>query len=151
MHKVFVCLLLPGVLFVIGCGKSADEGPDLVLASGIVLLDGKPLAGAGVQFHPAQNSSASHAYFGATDSSGNFALKDRGGREGCEPGQYKVVVSKFALPDGSPIPEGAEGAAVAAEAVEQLPPRYSDPQQTELAHEVPQGGKDDIRIELHSN
>lgn len=147
-------LLLPGLLVLVlyGCGGGvAEDAPDLVSGSGTVTLDGEPLSGASVQFLPANNSSAGQAYIGATDAEGKFTLKDRSGREGCEPGSYKVVVSKFVLPDGSPIPEGPEGAALAATAEEQVPPRFSNPDQSELTQEIPPGGKTDIQIQLNSN
>jgi hypothetical protein len=68
--KVFIV----GVLFlftVVGCGK---KGPTVAIVSGTVLLDGEPLDGASVIFHPA--SSSGLAGSGRTSLDGTFGAYD---------------------------------------------------------------------------
>src|SRR5687768_8931885 len=77
-----------------GCGGSSKTSP----VSGVVLLDGKPVADATVQFVP-QNKGRDAT--GQTDKSGEFAMTTFKPRDGVLPGEYKVVISP---PTGTPDP-----------------------------------------------
>ena len=62
-----------GILFlftVVGCGT---KGPAVSAVSGTVLLDGEPLDGASVVFHP--TSSSGLAGSGKTSADGTFGLR----------------------------------------------------------------------------
>ena len=84
----------------VGCG-----GPKYVPVSGVVTLDGSPVANAGVMFVPIEEGPTAA---GTTDSNGRFHLKTIN-RTGVIARRYRVVVSKqevtpAANPSGSLIP-----------------------------------------------
>ena len=68
-----------------GCG-----GPKLLPVSGVVTLDGQPVAEAGVMFLPVEKGQATG---GTTDATGKFELATTN-RIGVAPGQYRVTVTK---------------------------------------------------------
>ncbi|MCG6154533.1 carboxypeptidase regulatory-like domain-containing protein [Rubinisphaera margarita] len=141
-------LVLGSALLVLtGCG-SADESEltELVPVSGQVYLDGQPLARAGVTFLP-QEAGMGRPCFGTTDESGMFVLQDAAERSGCPVGLCKVVVTKFARPDGSPLPPDMDGASAAAEGIEHIPPQYSNAEKTVLEAIVPESG-DEFTFQL---
>jgi len=136
-------LLLTGLLA--GCGNSAAESPDLELhpVSGTVTFNGDPLGQASVTFI-SNGTDAKLSYLGATDETGHFVLKNRQGEAGCEAGQFKVIISKRVLSDGSPMPQedSPEAAAMAADSKELLPAKFSARDTTELLYDVPAGGQE---------
>lgn len=96
------CLFLLGVVFIAGCGRS---GIELFPVQGQVLLDGKPLAEAGVMFLPADTGPSS---MGTTDSEGRFELMTVNSK-GAPRGNYKVTIAKrkYVPPKpGQPAPPG---------------------------------------------
>ncbi len=114
-------------LAIAGCGDVPTDGPEkLVPVAGTVTLAGAPLAGAAVIFNP--RDAKLRGGFGTTDTAGNFVAKFRGTQAGIEPGEYVVTVTKLALPDGSPVPEGKDAADVGA--IQIVPPSFSDPGQS---------------------
>jgi hypothetical protein len=64
-------------------------------------------------------------------------LVHRNQQEGIEPGSYFVTITKMAMKDGSPIPEGKTAADV--EAVQMVPPPYSDPTSENVAQQLTVG------------
>ena len=127
------------VLLLAGCGSGAEESEyRLAPVSGTVTLDGQPLAGATVMFSPTDVGIGQTSY-GVTDAQGNYSLTDPQQRDGVAVGTHKIVVSKLVQPDGSPIPSGASAADIGA--VEQLPPKYSDPETSQTIVTVPEAGK----------
>jgi hypothetical protein len=118
-----------------------------------VTLDGKPLAGASVQFVP--QGSGRPATSG-TDSSGHFVMSTIEPRDGVQPGTYKVVI---AVPLGEPdkaqygTSEDAMNAAAKAPAKKAsgpaFPKKYADPGQTPLTQEVPVSGR--LKFDLKSS
>ena len=88
-----------------GCGGS-DE-PSLVPVSGTVTLDGKPLAGALVEFIPLDPKQPQTAGGGTTDPAGKYTAMYRGS-SGLSPGKYKVNVRKDASPDASKVAAGGQ-------------------------------------------
>lgn len=107
-----------------GCGRSGEPIPKLVPVKGKVLLNGEPLAGASVSFVPRDQTTGTGG-FGATLADGTFELMHRSNASGVEPGAYTVLFSKFAMPDGSPIPEGKNATDVGA--TETLPLELTNP------------------------
>lgn len=86
----------------IGC-QGAPEGPLLVPVSGSVTLNGVPLEGAQVAFHP-QGMTPGAGGFGGTDVHGKFVIGNQsasGFVAGAPAGEYKVTVSKQKV---APIP-----------------------------------------------
>jgi len=132
-------------LVLVGCGQS---GPQKVIptsavpVTGIVTLDGKPLASAKITFVPTDNSQGSGAA-GATDSAGKYELRALFGNKsvvGAPPGNYKVVVSLMVKPDGSPMPADSQEPPMMSGARESLPLKYSDFASTQLSASVASSG-----------
>src|SRR5687767_926845 len=68
-----------------GCGDSRP-----VPVRGLVTVAGKPLAGAGVVFHPQDpHGKMAHA---ATGADGHYQLTTFGAEDGALPGEYKVTI-----------------------------------------------------------
>ena len=89
-----LALGLPLCLMLMGCGGGDD--PPLVPVSGIVTLDGQPLAEANVQFVPASGWGS----LGRTDETGRYELLYRGREKGATPGRHQVQISTRIEPDG---------------------------------------------------
>ncbi len=150
MRSLLKLGLCTALMVVTGCGSSEDpELTGLVPVSGQVYLDGQPLSHAGVTFLP-QETGMGRPCFGTTDESGMFVLQDAAQRSGCPVGRCKVVVTKFARPDGSPLPSDMDGATAAMEGVEHIPPQYSDAEKTVLEAIVPDSG-DEFTFQLTSS
>jgi len=138
------------VLMLAGCGSAEEKDlTELVPVSGQIYLDGQPLSHAGVTFLP-QQAGMGRPCFGTTDESGMFVLQDAAERAGCPVGPCKVVVTKFARPDGSPLPADMDGASAAMEGIEHIPPQYSDAEKTVLEAIVPESG-DEFTFQLTSS
>lgn len=73
-------------VIVIGCGG----GPQLLPVSGVVTLDGQPVADAGVLFVPADSGPTTS---GTTDAAGRFRLTTAN-RSGTLAGRYHIAVNK---------------------------------------------------------
>lgn len=119
-----------------GCGSSGDPLPELADVSGIITLDGAPLANAKVIFEPqnAPDKTISKASSATTQSDGSYDLEYNSDASGASVGQHKVIVMKL-----SDNPE---------EAGKQLvPAKYND--KTELTAEV-DAGDNIINFDLKS-
>jgi len=79
--------LLLAAFFVAGCGSKAKTIP----TSGVVTLDGEPLADARVTFNPLDASG--RMAFGNTDSQGRFTLSTFKEGDGALAGQYRITVT----------------------------------------------------------
>ncbi len=125
-----VCSLVM-VAVTAGCG-SGNDGPEVVPVSGVIMLDGAPLKGAGLAFHPdgAKGNTAEYLPAGTADDKGMFELTTAT-KKGAPPGWYKVVVS-------APVPPRTGG-----EAPKVGPPpfnaKYTDAKTTDLSIEVQDG------------
>jgi hypothetical protein len=85
IDRVAWCVLAAFLMLSAGCG-----GSKTLPVSGVVTLDGKPLAGAGVLFQPIANGRPAS---GTTDEDGRFALKTEN-LSGTMPGSYRVAIAK---------------------------------------------------------
>lgn len=123
----------------VGCseGVTPEEVPPLHPVTGKVTLDGQPAAGVAVTFTPAKGGTGTGGY-ATTDSSGSYTLQHRSGAPGIPTGEYAVLFSKMAQPDGSPIPPDKTAADVMAEDV--LPERYRSIDAAQYRVSVPEGG-----------
>ncbi|WP_417392577.1 hypothetical protein [Gimesia sp.] len=113
-----------------GCGSEVQEfSGTLVPVKGKVTINDSPAEGVTVAFIPdkSTNTTGTGAY-GITDSSGAFTLKHRTGEDGVEAGNYKVIFSKYTMPDGSPIPGDTNPEA--AGGGQSIPPKYSSEDKT---------------------
>jgi hypothetical protein len=131
------CALL--ALTLTGCGDGRDADlPDLVPVSGIVTMDGEPVAGVNVLFSPVGSTSGGMCYAN-TDEAGKYVLTDSNGREGAPMGEFEVTCSKWAMPDGSDF-KSDDQSPMEAGAVPALPAKYGDAISSGLKAAVPAGG-----------
>ena len=140
------CLI--ATLIFAGCG-----GPKMSSVQGQVLLDGKPLAQAAIQFVP---QGSGRIATGQTDAGGRFVMSTLEPRDGVLSGTYKVTISPprdevdktqygnsadaMNAPAKAPPKKAASGPA--------FPAKYSNPGQTPLTQEVPVKGS--LKFELKS-
>lgn len=131
-----------------GCG-GARTSP----VEGVVLLDGKPVAGASIQFVPQGTGRDATA---ETDHNGQFALSTFEPRDGAIPGTYKVVISPPLGVADKTVYASSEAAMAAADKVKpkrnassRFPQQYTRPDQTPLTQDVPVPGQ--VKFELKSN
>jgi hypothetical protein len=126
-------LLLPVLLS--GCGKG---GPKVVPVSGLVTMDGKPLANADVTFTPTEAGPANTPpaeSSARTDGEGRYTLKTiKDKRDGAVVGKHKVRISL--IERGGTI-------------VNKVPAEYN--KDTTLTCDVPAEGKKDADFKLTSD
>ena len=142
-------LIVTALLFAGGCAPEVKEFEGtLVPVKGNVTIDGKPAVGVGVSFSPdSKAKTEGKGAYGFTDKAGNFTLKHPTGDAGIEPGEYRVVFSKLAMPDGSPIPDDSNPEELGAK--ESIPSKYSNVQKTKEIVVVPPEGKEfTFKLEL---
>lgn len=140
LHKRFYLAISSALLSVtLGCGGSDANLPPLVPVTGTITMDGKALESASVTFIPV-GATRGNGATGYTDSNGKYELATPGGDKGAPVGQYKVLLSKMVMPDGSPYRGESGVAPMDSPAREVLPAKYSDYDQTILKATVPEGG-----------
>lgn len=139
----------------VGCSKKGAPKFDLVPVSGVVKVDGQPVAEATVAYYFAGTPPT--GYFGSagiTDSHGHYELRS-GTTPGALAGSYKVTVSRLLGKDGKPVvlPEGQDLEQLRRQgaAVESLPPRFSDQAQTELKMTVEKGKAEGYDLDVKSS
>lgn len=151
-RRIFSAMLVVAIsVCIAGCapGDTTPKISGLVTVSGMVTLDGKPLPNATVVFVPIGGGGESSAG-GLSDSTGKYILQTNEKSYGIKPGQYKVVISSFVMPDGtikqidgntSPMQLKIEGAK------QVVPPKYSDLLGSTLTSNVgPEGGNIDFSL-----
>ena len=144
-----------------GCSGGDDmwtkDLPDTVPASGVVLLDGKPVGGAVVVLAPV--APGKYPAQALTDEDGEFALDAFPSKEGAVPGSYQVAVTKNieagAGKTKDPSSYGLDAAHAAAapppsEFKNMLPETYAVPTTSGLTLEIPEEGTSELKIELKS-
>jgi hypothetical protein len=125
---------LVSVLGTVGCSKNRGDRPVVVPVSGVVLYNGKPLAGAHVTF---TNPDAKRSAYGKTDADGHFTLTtfpDEPG-DGAVPGKrIDRTATTGKVPD------------VQRRWV--IPEHYGNVTTSGLTAEVKEDGKNEIKLEL---
>ncbi len=96
--RAWVLPLLAVSLLVSSLGCGGGDLPELGTVKGKVTLDGQPLAGVMVQFHPLAEGRPGS---GVTDKDGNYVLMYDGGVRGTKVGANKVEINTV-WPDGEP-------------------------------------------------
>lgn len=122
-----------------GCGGRNPKLPPLVPVEGTVTLDGQPLEGAYVQFHPVGETRGTGAAAN-TGAEGRYELIAPDRSKGAPVGQYRVTISKLVMPDGSPYSAADGLAPMDSPAREAVPEPYSDFERTVLVATVPEDG-----------
>lgn len=152
-NKLPWLFMIAGILVFPGCASKAK----IVPVSGVVTMDGMPLANADVQFQPMAtdgNSNPGYGSYGKTDAQGRYSLtisSQESQAPGAVAGIHKVSIAsgtsdkvtydpKIGSPDGS-SPKNKP-------APEKIPTQYNS--QSSLTFEVPQTGTDKANFDLQS-
>ena len=109
--------------------------PELVPVGGTVTRDGEPLSGALVEFLPLGDIPGNGGG-GRTSAAGRYQLQTGQGHHGIPAGEYKVVIIKLVMPDGSDFPTDSDVPPIESAARQVLPARYSERDLTELRANV---------------
>lgn len=145
MYRIWQTVMVAAIIVgIVSCSRSPYE--KLLPASGLVTLDGNPLEGATVAYIPIKSNQQQPSY-GYTDAKGKYALKTPEGQPGVSPGEYRIVISRMVMEDGSPIPPGSQTGA--AEGHESIPFPHSDPRATKNVAVVADG-KAEFNVEIVS-
>lgn len=132
-----------------GCGQGLPVAP----ASGVVLLDGAPLANASITTQPIATNSPNPGpgSFGRTDAEGRFELEVvKPAIRGAIIGEHRVVIAPVGAPPPPPT-QNADGinvfsdAPVKTAAADKWPASFSD---GSLRVQVPKEGTKELRVEL---
>jgi hypothetical protein len=130
--RVLIILVGSCVVSISGC--SDGSGPETADAVGTITMDGKPVDGANVIFHPIGTTTNTLASQATTNAEGRFELSTHIGqgkyKRGVVPGEYAVAVSKL---DTSAI------AKTYAPPTNLLPKKYSNPETSGLKATVVAG------------
>ena len=125
-------------LVALACGCSKTD-PSLVPVTGTVTLNDQPLANATVTFIP-KDGTPGFGGVGKTDAAGKYTQKgSRDDAPGIPPGEYRVVVSKRLMPDGSELPANDNTPPMNSPAKESLPDTYSSMAASTLSATVQPG------------
>ncbi|MDX1928578.1 MAG: hypothetical protein SFV81_18755 [Pirellulaceae bacterium] len=162
MYRVFYSTLITFVLVTSGCGGGVDF--KTVPAGGVVLLDGKPLEGAGVLFMSKEGNKIAE---GKTDASGKFTLKTVVGKimvDGAIVGVHKVGISK--TESSAPSEPAKKEGETPQEMVNRMAgmatdtskfkekfivaKKYNSPETSQITATVAEGGSTDIEIKVTS-
>lgn len=127
-------------LCLVGCSGGDDLGVELAPASGVVTLDGKPLANPVVNFFPDTGPSG----IGIGNENGEFTITTNG-QPGAPVGKCKITVTV----SSGDIQEAAGNEAEMNKDAP-LDPKYADRNSSGLSIDVPAEGKDDIKLDLKS-
>jgi hypothetical protein len=128
------CGLL-AVVLVVGCGGKSGPVP----VRGVLKVEGKPVAGAVVTFHP--EAPDGKVASGTVDADGTFRLSTDTAGDGALPGKYKVVIQPPTESAATPFDDPSKPAAKTKSAGgPKVPEKYTRLDQTPLAQEIPASG-----------
>jgi hypothetical protein len=128
-----------------GCTDSGPPGPKqlpVFPSGGKVTYQGNPLPNADVSFQHKEGSATATA---KTDAQGSFTLSTYGDKDGAPAGAYRVTVAVSAVQEIEPgvlAPEPPGGFK------SPIPAQYGNPETSGLTADIPEGGKQDLVIEL---
>jgi hypothetical protein len=138
----FACMCLMGATILPGCGKAQ---PTVTEAEGRVLLDGKPLSAASVQFIPQLDGfGAEWNSIGSTDADGKFQLQCAfKNQPGAVVGTHWVLVTEMPVPGEyrSQENQGGYEKHLASLMNRPIPRQYGEIRTTPLKVEVKKGQK----------
>ncbi len=130
MRSKFCVALVVCVLS--GCGGGADDMPDVGHVTGVVTLDGNPLADAKVFFSPTEGGRTSEA---VTDAAGKYELRYMRDIMGAKVGEHSVRVTT-----GSVAIIGDDGKVETPAVPEKVPAKYNS--ESTLKKEVKPGDQE---------
>ena len=122
----FAVVLL--LLHTSGCGS---KGPLRVPVTGTVTLDGSELNAAVLEFIPTGRVAGSGGT-GRTGRDGRYEITTWQGKEGLPPGEYRVMIEKRVMPDGSDFPFDGDQWPDAQGLRQVLPKKYASRKDTVL-------------------
>jgi hypothetical protein len=137
-------LLGVAVVMALGC---AAEAPKFAPVSGVVTLDGKPLAGATVAFSPIAKpgeTNAGDGSSGKTNEKGEYTLTTSRGVPGAQAGQHRVSITILAQQVGASDERRRGGPPVQ----NTIPAKYNA--ESKLSFEVKAPGPNTANFELSS-
>jgi hypothetical protein len=139
--RAAAALVIASMLVASGCG---EKQKDLADVSGVVTLDGRPLAGGTVRFQPiapAGSTIAGKGSYATTDSAGKFQLKTIDEKPGAVVADHNVMIYG---------PQGQTNAAIddAPRSREIVPRKYNA--ESTLTFTVPAEGSKEANFELSS-
>lgn len=126
-----------------GCGPDTSHLPATVPASGVVTLDGAPVADAAVTFIA---DTGNHHATGNTNSAGKFALRAFPEKDGAVVGSYKVEINKTVVSSQDAGTDGEASVTVQ----HGLPAKYATAATSGLTSTVPEGGSSSLNFDLKS-
>lgn len=133
----------------LGCGGPKSD-LTFVPVSGVVRLDGKPLADADISAVPV-GATLGMGGGSRSNADGKFQLSHARGESGLPPGEYKITVSLRKRPDGSVPPADDPTLPIDSNAAETLAPRYSDFSQSTLTISVTPPATEPVELKLDSS
>jgi hypothetical protein len=139
LQKLAFTLLLGIVLGQLGCGSKDGAVP----VSGVVMLEGQPLADANVVLHPV-TAVGPGPFVATTDATGKFSLGPSAGPagSGAVPGEYRLTISTLKTEPG---PEGRDDAVPKVLTPERVPDNYS---RGNMRFIVPEAGNTDVKLDV---
>lgn len=146
LFKKISHVLLVSCVGTLGCGKG--DSVVLVPASGTVMLDEKPVAGVAVTLIP-QEGVLGRGGYATSGVDGTFALQAEPEAIGVAAGTYRVLLQKYAMPDGTPVPPGTSAAD--ANLINQLPALYSHPERSPFSVTIPSADGQALSFKMSSN
>ncbi len=152
--RTLTCLMIPlAVIALVGCGGGKADY-EIAPVSGVVTLDGDPLANASVVFIPAVDDATGDAgaldlptAVGTTDKDGRYSLSipTQGEVNGCPVGKFMVSITRsdgVSDEDTDELPEDDD------EFVDEIPARYNE--ESRLRCTVGPDGTDSANFTLKS-
>jgi hypothetical protein len=125
-----------------GCG-GGPEGPATAEVTGLVTLDGAPLANADVFFHPVDSEGPAQASQAVTGDDGRFTVQTHVAagqyKPGMIPGEYRVSVSKLDTSNVTSTLTPPKNV---------LPEKYASPQTSGFTVSVSADQENDFRFPL---
>ncbi|WP_010587575.1 hypothetical protein [Schlesneria paludicola] len=123
-----------------GCGKAKQPWEKVVPASGVIVYNGKPLAGAQILLIPEDEKFPSSVRPSATSGDdGTFQIGTYSHKDGAPEGGYKAVVLHY------PVVGPKENPTVGAN---DLPAKYAKPTTTDLRVEITAKNSDVLELTL---
>lgn len=143
--------LSSALLLIAGCGGGGKGGYSTAAVSGVVKMDGKPLANARVVFQPDVDDGGANlnapAAMGTTNASGEYTLEiPTTGQQGAVVGAHVVRITmggSFDDEDTDELPEDDSAF------MDSIPPKYNE--ESDLRFTVTKEGSDSANFELKSD